>query len=428
MRRAGNGKMTPLKSKLIHAFRKAIPDNAKKLLLTISGGADSVALLRIAILLPEIEIHAVHCNFHLRGEESDRDTLFVQNLCSELNIPLSVIHFDVPKYKETHHVSTEMACRELRYSEFHRLRNELNCDRILTAHHLDDNIETLFLNLLRGSGLKGLCGMNTDDGSILRPLLSITKAEILEYLTEIHQPFVTDSTNLLSDVKRNFLRNEIIPLLKSRWPGLQKSISRTQQNLQSELALINQTDSVNSSAQHSELSLITSIFRKIKSYGGNSQQAREIASAISRHTYPKKWIFPNATVILDRDGLSINTENGILQNEHPFRQKPLPCSPELISDIKKTPDNTILYSPIPIDRLTFRHPQTGDRIAPLGINGSKLVSRVLKDAGLTLQQRRETWIAVAPDGKIIWIAGLKRSTHHLLKDSDETAYLISDKD
>lgn len=217
----------------IHQQARALMPGIQSVILGLSGGADSVALLHILKNIG-VRIMAVHCNFHLRGEESDRDMNFCIELCRGLDVPLDIVHFDVPAYQNAHNVSLEVACRELRYEYFYRMLQETGFDRIAVAHHADDNIETLFLNLLRGCGIDGLRGMLPDANNVVRPLLLVTRAEILQYLDVIGQTYVTDSTNLQSDYRRNFIRNELLPLIETQWTGARKAITSTISNLRSD--------------------------------------------------------------------------------------------------------------------------------------------------------------------------------------------------
>lgn len=241
----GNGKMAVigyrnrLEREVADALRRA---EARRVVAAISGGSDSVALLSALVACRKVEVVAAHCNFHLRGDESERDCREVRNLCRRLGVRLEIKDFDTVGYiKANKGISVEMACRELRYSWFSEvvLRNE--SDRLVTGHNADDNIETLFLNLLRGSGTSGLRGMREDTGKILRPLLGISRKEILEYLEERGLDYVTDSTNLDSDFRRNYLRNEIIPMLRSRWEGFDKALTRTLRLLSAENNLVEET-------------------------------------------------------------------------------------------------------------------------------------------------------------------------------------------
>lgn len=206
----------------------------KRVVAGISGGADSTALL-LALKSAGADVVAIHCNFHLRGEESMRDQKAVEKLCRKYDIPLRIVDFDVDGYRNFRKgMSVEMACRELRYEKFHEIMRETSADRIAIAHNSDDNIETLFINLFRGSGVTGLRAMLPDTGILLRPLLDISREDIEKYLLEKGETFVVDSTNLESDYRRNFLRNDIIPLLEGRWKGIRKTISTTIENLRGE--------------------------------------------------------------------------------------------------------------------------------------------------------------------------------------------------
>ena len=180
----------------IDQHRLMVPE--ARVLVALSGGADSVALLHILLHLG-YRCHAVHCNFHLRGEESDRDELFVTDLCEALRVPCDVVHFDTRSYADEHKLSIEMAARELRYKEFERIRQAYEFDVVAVAHHQDDAVETLLLNLVRGAGINGLTGMRVKNGYVVRPLLCLTREELVDYLAHLKQAYVTDSTNLTDE-------------------------------------------------------------------------------------------------------------------------------------------------------------------------------------------------------------------------------------
>ena len=220
-----------IEKKVSCALRRA---GVNRVVTGISGGADSTALL-LALKYAGTDVVAIHCNFHLRGEESMRDQKAVEELCRKYDIPLRIVDFDVDEYRNSRKgMSVEMACRELRYEKFHEIMNEISADRIAIAHNSDDNIETLLINLFRGSGVTGLRAMLPDTGILLRPLLDVSREDIEKYLQEKGEAFVVDSTNLESDYRRNFLRNDIIPLLEGRWKGVRKTISTSIENLRGE--------------------------------------------------------------------------------------------------------------------------------------------------------------------------------------------------
>ena len=201
-----------------------------KILVALSGGADSVALLRVLLALG-YTCEAAHCNFHLRGKESDRDENFVRGLCNELNILLHVVHFDTQTYATKHRISIEMAAREMRYEWFEKLRQECDASVIAVAHHRDDSVETFLLNLIRGTGINGLKGIAPLNGHIVRPLLNVSRQDILQYLEHLHQDYVTDSTNLQDEYMRNKIRLNILPLLGELNPSVSESIAETANRL-----------------------------------------------------------------------------------------------------------------------------------------------------------------------------------------------------
>ena len=198
-----------------------------KYLVALSGGADSVCLLLVLQRLG-YQVEAAHCNFLLRGEESHRDERFCIDLCQRLSIPLHLVHFDTHTYAAAHHVSIEMAARELRYAYFAQLREDIGAAAICVAHHQDDSVETFLLNVVRGTGLKGLRGVQPRRGDVVRPLLCVTRTAIEGYLASEGQAYVTDSTNLQpAAAVRNRIRLEVLPLLQSINPGIRDSIMQT---------------------------------------------------------------------------------------------------------------------------------------------------------------------------------------------------------
>lgn len=218
--------------------RYAAAHGITKAAVALSGGADSVTAA-LALKGAGIETTALHCNFHLRGEESDRDMKFVEDFCRTHDIALKIKEFDVKSHlSKTKGTSIEMACRDLRYSWFWKELKGGDFQRIVTGHNADDNIETFFLNLLRGSGTRGLKGMEEDNGRTWRPLLRFHRRDILAYLKEKGETYVTDSTNLEDDFRRNFLRNRVLPLMKEEWKGLEAAMDKSLANLTAENMIV----------------------------------------------------------------------------------------------------------------------------------------------------------------------------------------------
>jgi tRNA(Ile)-lysidine synthase len=209
-----------MKNKILTYINKEnLLNRREKVVVTCSGGADSIFLLHILNKLG-FDCIVAHCNFHLRGEESDRDENFVREFCKRENLILHVQHFDTKQFATENKLSIEMAARELRYNWFEEIRKEYNASAIAVAHHSDDSIETILLNLLRGTGLKGICGIRPKNGYIVRPLLCVNRKEIEDYLHEQGIEYIVDSTNLENEYTRNKIRNIVMPILREINPQI----------------------------------------------------------------------------------------------------------------------------------------------------------------------------------------------------------------
>lgn len=417
----------------------AITDaRCRSLLVAVSGGADSTALLCILARVKDRRgwsVECVNCNFHLRGEESDRDSEFVENLCGKLGIKIHRLDFDTHAYLESHKgTSTEMACRELRYREFFRIRESEGFDRIVTAHNSDDDIETMLLAMLRGSGTRGLSGMKTDTGTILRPLLTTNREEIEAYLQAIGQDYMTDSSNLTSDYRRNFLRREVLPLLEDRWPGAKKSLRKTIAILKDEASLIekdidrivcdNAIDDNRLDVSTEEIT-ISAIHRFIENFGGNSGMAHEIYTS-KNETGSRKWYFKDgATGVLENGILIILKTDSPKSDSITFRWERLEMNPSVYDEIIRNKDRNTIYLPDGEEAYITEGIAAGDRIRPLGMKGSRLVSDILKEGKVPVSERNEFRILKRKkDGEIIWVPGLKRSRHALVAPDSAFVYKV----
>lgn len=413
---------------------KLIADNAR-VLVALSGGADSVALLRILVKLGYY-CHAVHCNFHLRDAESNRDEIFAVELCHSLHIPYEVVHFNTKEYALEKHISIEMAARELRYREFERIRKAQGLDVIAVAHHQDDAVETLLLNLIRGAGVNGLTGMRTINGYVVRPLLCITREEVIDYLHQLKQPYVTDSTNLTDEYARNKVRLNLLPIMQQINPAVKDNILQAALHLADAATLYNKV--VEEESSHivegkEEPNILISalldtdaprsiLFEILHPYGFNSAQVnnifRSLSSEVGRIFHAEKY-----TVLRDRTHLlvrrkdateEINNTSYLLPNEGALT---LPDGTTLLvhrvnSDVNwQIPkSNNILC--IDANRftcpLTLRHPKDGDRFKPFGMKGSKLLSDFYTDIKLPRTEKSQQWLLCHSDD-ILWSVG-KRSS------------------
>lgn len=402
-------------------------------IVTLSGGADSVALLSALVSLG-YNCVAAHCNFHLRGEESNRDCRHALSVASDLGVECIVKDFDVATYEREHKVSTEMACRELRYSWFEQLRIGMNAQAIAVAHHRDDNIETFFLNLMRGTGISGLSGMSPQNGHIIRPMLDCSREEIEQYLHAQNLNFVTDSTNAQNDFLRNRLRNIIIPVISDQFPGAKEAIASTISILSKNESIYRQyIDYSIERYQHNNAIDITTLianepqaetilFEMIRPLGFNYTHAHDIITAA--HLSGKRFYALNNIATLNRGKLLLSVvDNTSACDEYPIdltNSISYPITLNISSSkyngepAKPTAPDTIMLDASVLDgnpRFTLRHWRKGDRIAPFGMKGTKKLSDIFSNAKLSLNEKSQIWLLTRND-EILWIVGLRASCHY----------------
>ncbi len=350
-----------------------------KVLVALSGGADSVALLRVLLVLG-YHCEAAHCNFHLRGEESDRDERFVNELCKGLGVTLHVTHFDTVTYASRHHVSVEMAAREMRYDWFEQLRKERGMAVIAVAHHRDDSVETFLLNLIRGAGINGLKGISPHNGCIVRPLLEVSRQDILDYLRCLRQGYVTDSTNL-QDVLISRLMEESAPA-----------------------ALL---------------------FEILHPLGFNSVQVGDVFRSLSAQS-GKRFVSAGWEVLRDRTELIIRrrkpADEEVEENVPPFRlaMETQEIMPDFV--IPRNKNTACLDADKVVLPLTVRKWRQGDKFVPFGMKGKKKVSDYLTDRKFSLFQKENQYVVCSAD-RIVWLVG-ERSDDRFRVTEDTKRVLI----
>lgn len=402
-------------------------------IVALSGGADSVALLRLLIDLG-YRVEAAHCNFHLRGDESNRDEQFVKNLCQLHNVPLHLIHFDTAEYASIHQVSIEMAARELRYRYFEQLRQDIGADTICVAHHRDDAVETLLMNLLRGSGIHGLTGIRPSNGHIVRPLLGVSRQEIEEYLHSIGQDYVTDSTNLQPDVLRNKLRLQLIPLLEQLSPGASENIARSAFYLSEAEKVYNDGIAHNLgenmvSAIKSSPSPLCLLHEWLSPHGFNRTQIEQILASLDGES-GREFTSPTHTLVIDRDQLVLEPVSTPMKpliipepgNYRLSEGKLLKIQSTEDINISKLTDCATLDQEKILFPLTVRPVQSGDVFCPFGMEGRKLVSDFLTDRKLSILEKRRQLVVTDASGSILWLVGLR--TDHRYRVTDQTTAIL----
>jgi tRNA(Ile)-lysidine synthase len=365
---------------------KRLLGSGNKVLVALSGGADSVALLRVLLRLGYV-CEAAHCNFHLRGEESVRDERFVRALAESLGVPLHVIHFDTNAYAASHNVSVEMAARELRYDWFAKLRQECGAKVVAVAHHRDDSVETFLLNLVRGTGINGLQGIRPVNGEVVRPLLCVSRAEILDYLSSLGQDYVTDSTNLQDEFVRNKLRLNVIPMLETINPSVSDTIAETARRL-ADVAQVYQEaiqaarkrvmpdgETIDIPALCRESGAQNLLFELLYPLGFNAAQVSDVFRALhgesGRMFHSREW-----TLLIDRDRL-IRRPSGEVEPQPELCVERMEVDTDFL--VPHTNEEAYIDASMVHGELTLRKWQSGDKFIPFGMKGFKSVRNYLRD-------------------------------------------------
>ena len=400
-----------------------------RLILALSGGIDSMVLADL-LLKTKVDFVVAHCNFHLRGKESDGDEQFVREFAERNDVQCFVKHFDTEKYAEEKGVSIEMAARELRYAWFEELRQQLGYNKIAVAHHADDQAETFFINLLRGAGLRGMKGMQPENGMIIRPLLWASREQIRQYAVENQIVWREDHTNAESVYLRNKIRNRLLPafdeLQSEARQGLYKSLEHLasenelyRELLKEKLAQIVEQDGdvQRFPTFNSQLSTLNFqlLFEWLRQYNFNADQCRFIFEAMETGI-GNKYLSPTHQLVIGRNELQLSEikmikdaeiQIGVGEEEiiSPIHLLFARCEKSSNFVIDKSPDVALLDADRIQFPLTLRHWRHGDRFHPLGMKGSKLLSDFFVDQKFTEWQKRKVWLLVSADGDILWVVG-----------------------
>lgn len=414
---------------------RLFPLNAR-IIVALSGGADSVALLRILHTLG-YDCEAAHCNFHLRGAESDRDEMFVRKLCKTMRIPLHTIDFATEQYAIEKKISIEMAARELRYQWFAEIKEKTKANVIAVAHHQDDSVETVLLNLIRGTGINGLLGIRPKNGDIVRPLLCISRKEITDYLQNAKQEYMTDSTNLQDEYTRNKIRLNLLPLMQEINPLVKGHIIDTSNYLNDVNRIYNKgiEEGKQRVIEKGDIRIISLLkepspeallFEILYPLGFNAAQTKNILAMLEGQT-GKQFISKDGwRVVKDRELLLIDKKKK--QEIPPF------C---LIKEEKEYTKDFIIprekhIACFDTDKLigeiNLRKWQTGDIFIPFGMKGKKKVSDYLTDRKFSIIQKENQWVLCCGD-KIIWIVGERTDNRFRIDEKTKkvTVFKMSEK-
>lgn len=435
----------------------------EKVILALSGGIDSMVLADL-LLKVKVDFVAAHCNFHLRGEESDGDEKFVRDYAERNGIQCYVKHFETEKYAAEQGVSIEMAARDLRYAWFEQLRQHLGYDIIAVAHHADDQAETFFINLLRGAGLNGLKGMKPQNGVVIRPLLWASREQIRKYAAENHIVWREDHTNAESVYLRNKIRNQLLPTFDELHPEARQGLYKSLEHLSAENELyrallkekLAQIVELDGDVQRLPFSKLVKakvpepaipeatrraegptysfqlLFEWLRQYGFNTDQCHFIYDAIGTGV-GNQYCSATHRLVIGRDELQLSEikekkddeiQIGIGEEEilSPFHL----C----FSKLERTAEFIIDKSPevaqLDADKIQFplilRHWRHGDRFHPLGMKGSKLLSDFFVDQKFTEYQKQNVWLLVSAGGDILWVVGYRLDDRFKITDDTKTVF------
>lgn len=435
----------------------------EKVILALSGGIDSMVLADL-LLKTKVEFVAAHCNFHLRGEESDGDEKFVRDYAERNGIQCYVKHFETEKYAAEQGVSIEMAARDLRYAWFEQLRQQLGYDKVAVAHHADDQAETFFINLLRGAGLNGLKGMKPQNGVIIRPLLWASREQIRQYAVESQITWHEDHTNAESVYLRNKIRNQLLPTFDELHPEARQGLYKSLEHLSAENELyrallkekLAQIVELDGDVQRLPFSKLVKakvpepaipeatrraegptysfqlLFEWLRQYGFNTDQCHFIYDAIGTGV-GNQYCSATHRLVIGRDELQLSEikekkddeiQIGIGEEEilSPFHL----C----FSKLERTAEFIIDKSPevaqLDADKIQFplilRHWRHGDRFHPLGMKGSKLLSDFFVDQKFTEYQKQNVWLLVSAGGDILWVVGYRLDDRFKITDDTKTVF------
>lgn len=397
------------------ASRQLLEHDAGPVIVGLSGGADSVALLAVLAEL-RYDIVAVHCNFHLRGDESERDMCHAHSVARDLGVECLVEHFDIPAWREENGGSLEMACRETRYEAFSRIMSERSAQAIAVAHHREDNLETILHNLMRGTGITGLTGMDPKRDSIVRPLIFASRQMIEGYLADRGLDYVDDSSNFGNDYARNRIRNILVPAMLQASPNAVNGVLATS-------AMLRETEGFYRRSVEKEMSrYVTDKGIDLRSLAEDPYSALLLFEYL-RSEGVSRGMAADMVASSGFSGRKFESSDRVWINDHGFlREVEVQCTydedgfPFVIEhitpgEVEPVRDNSVAYLDDSAEAhgLTWRCWCDGDRMAPYGMKGSKKVSDLFRDAKVPVDKKKTIPMLIDAQGNILFIPGVRAS-------------------
>jgi len=403
-----------------------------KLLAAVSGGMDSVLMVHL-LKAAGYDISIAHCNFQLRGTEAIADQEFCQNLAQQLRVQFHTVNFNTSAYAAENKISIQMAARDLRYQWFDQLRQQYNYDAVALAHHQNDTIETILLNLTRGTGIAGLHGILPKNGYLVRPLLFLKRDEIQQFITQNKLSYVEDSSNAFTKYARNKIRHEVIPKLKELNPALENTFENNLRHFRDlEILLEMRMDEVKKELFiyadndiHLSIAAIKGLnpqrlllFKLLQEYGFNESTVDDIISSLDKHP-GRTFEGVGYVLVLDREKLILSpkSENNfqtVQINESVISVKYDGCTITLLHDdspliIRDNPLAVSIDTELLVYPLTIRSWQQSDSFYPLGMKTKQKLSDFFIQQKLPVHQKKQVPLLVNGNGDIMWIAGYRLS-------------------
>jgi len=432
--------MLPVKQFTDFIEQNSLFTRGGRVLAAVSGGMDSVVMAHL-LKAAGFNFSIAHCNFQLRGHEALADQEFCHQLSQQLRVQFHTISFDTKKYAADNKISIQMAARELRYQWFEQLGQQYGYDVIALAHHQNDAIETILLNLTRGTGIAGLHGILPKNGNLVRPMLFLNRDEIQAVITKNGLSYVEDSSNASTKYARNKLRHEVIPKLKELNPGLEKTFENNLRHfrdmetlLELRLADLKQELFIyNGDEIHLLISALKKLepkrlllFKLLQPYGFNQTTVDDVMASLDKHS-GRTFESGNFMLVLDRDKLILSKKNNhqpepILINEGDREVNYGHYKVNLLHDdsaliIKSNPLAAAIDTSLLIYPLTIRSWQQGDQFYPLGMKTRKKLSDFFIQQKIPLHEKSAIPILINGNGDIMWIAGHRLSEHYKVHDN-----------
>ena len=416
------------------------------LICAVSGGVDSMALLAMLHKL-SFKLIAAHCNFGLRGDESDADTKLVEQFCADNKIKYYAKHFDTPNEKQSKE-NTQLAARRLRFTWFEELRKETKSQYVVLAHHNTDSLETFFINLFRGSGVKGLKGIKAKSGTLLRPFLDVDKEQLYIYAEENNIPYREDASNFSDAYERNKIRMYLLPLLRNVFPKALQGINKSLQNIRKanaveqhwfnmlyQQSLVSDKDgvkSINVKRLPEDVQLRQTFFyRLFEPLGFTSDQVANMAAGVKTHNLEFESLDYIAYIKATRIDVVAKTHLSPLPEiQIPSFEELQKLSTYHVKLVNATEYNILKQNTLAqLDYkkiswpISIRPIQEGDNFSPLGLKGNKSVSRFLKDEKASAIDKKRQLVWVDTSG-IFWLEGHRIDNHYKVHEKTEQVLVI----